>query len=196
MSKRLRRIRIVVSAFAAVTIFTSLIPASSLIAYERTANRAGYEKCQGDDGYGAFVPVAGGSKKQQSNQQKNDAAARQRDSAGKELGPAFAVACQANAIMRVGLRLQVLTFIASVVPLLLGPIGVFVSIWLLAREEDVVISPSAGGSEVEDKAVDSRDVHQVIDAGTHDLDVQRHIGFSSVIAVTAVILLASAFRKK
>lgn len=115
--------------FIAIAVAMPLLCAAYVAGYERAAYKGRYDGCQGQDGYQALLNR---SRPPQEGHGKGDAhqAETQNDIvAGKPLNESLTVACQANAIMRASMHVQVITYIGSLVPLGIGLLAGFIGLW-------------------------------------------------------------------
>lgn len=133
----------ILAAMLGVAIVLSFLFATYVFGYEHAQQQVGYDGCYGQDRGQSFDPILAA---QQYVNGEGNPDARDRHNhvqVGEPLDKSMAVACQANAIMRASMRIQVLVYAASLIPLLIGLVAAFV----------VIIQFISGSKQVEAKQV-------------------------------------------
>lgn len=120
----------------------SFLCATYVFSYEHAEQQVGYDGCYGQDRRQSFNPIL--AAQQYVNGEGNPKARDHHNhvQVGEPLDKSMAVACQANAIMRASMRIQVLVYAGSLIPLLIGLVAAFVGIiHFISESEQVEATP-------------------------------------------------------
>lgn len=111
-----------------IAIVLSFLFATYVFSYENAQQQVRYDGCYGQDRGQSFDPIV--AAQQYVNGEGNPKARDHHNyvQAGEPLDKSMAVACQANAIMRASMRIQILVYAGSLIPLLIGLVAAFVGV--------------------------------------------------------------------
>ncbi len=115
--------------FIVIGVAMPLLCAAYVGGYERAAYRGRYDGCHGQDGYQALLRRPRPAEKGDGKDDAQKARPQNEVVPGEPLDKPIAIACQANAIMRAGMHVQVMTYIGSLVPLAIGLLAGLIGLW-------------------------------------------------------------------
>lgn len=121
--------QIAMAFFIVIAVAMPLLSAAYVGGYERAAYHSRYDGCHGQDGYQALLRSSRSAQEGRGKGDAHQAYSKNEFVPGEPLNESLAVACQANAIMRASMHVQVMTYIGSLVPLGIGLLTALIGLW-------------------------------------------------------------------
>lgn len=142
MTRKKKRKRTALIILMVATVLLQGWGATKLIVYHESSSAAQDYPCQGHDRKEPFRLAGSASNEPDAQKDQNDGSSGY-ETIERADRAALIVACQANAIARNSMTLQLGVFFAGLVPLWLGALAVFIAVWqlVLREEESQAITP-------------------------------------------------------